>query len=159
AVVHLSGRPEARRRCVARMAEGGCPFVLIEEKVDGEHCASVRADNRTGAARAGDHLHARGHRRIGFLYYADPSWPAIEERLAGFESALHAHKLPAALRWQVKEEPFEQSKTAMEAMLRREPDLTAVVCSNDVLAVGALQAAKIVGRKVPDELAIVGFDD
>src|SRR5262249_56396890 len=78
--VHLSGRPAKRKHCVEQLVEGGCPFVLIEERVAGPKGASVRADNREGAARAVDHLRAQGHRRMAFLYYADPSWPAIEER-------------------------------------------------------------------------------
>jgi LacI family transcriptional regulator len=47
----------------------------------------------------------------------------------------------------------------MEQVLRREPALTAVLCATDVLAVGALRAAKALGRRVPAELAVVGFGD
>jgi DNA-binding LacI/PurR family transcriptional regulator len=159
AVVHLSGPASARKRCVGELTEGGCPFVLIEERVAGPRAASVRADNRSGAARAVEHLQEKGHRRMAFFYYADPSWPAIEERLAGFESALKAQRLPAPARWPVSEESFEQSRAVMEETLRRESAVTAIVCSNDVLAVGALQAAKALGRRVPTEFAIVGFDD
>src|SRR4029077_21273520 len=91
--------------------------------------------------------------------YADPSWPAIEERLAGVEAGFRAHQLPAPLHWAINEEPFERARPVTEATLRHEPDVTAVVCSNDVLAVGALQAAKTLGRRVPEALAIIGFDD
>lgn len=159
AVVHLSGEPEARARALDQMNETGCPFVLIEERVTGPRAASVRADNRNGAIKAVEHLHARGHRRIGFLYYAEPSWPAIEERLGGVEAALRALKLPAATRLAIDEESFERAREVMETALRQDTALTAVVCSNDVVAVGALQAAKSAGRKVPDDVAIVGFDD
>lgn len=169
AVLHLSGDPADRREWVKRMTEaqpagklkqyGRCPFVLIEEQGEGPSCASVRADNRSGAMRAVEHLRERGHRRMCFFYYSDPSWPAIEERLAGFEAALKAHKLPAPVCLPVNEESFERARAVMEAALKKETTMTAVLCSNDVLAVGALQAAKAVGRKVPDDFAIVGFDD
>jgi DNA-binding LacI/PurR family transcriptional regulator len=96
---------------------------------------------------------------MAFLYYADPSWPAIEERLAGFELALKAQRLPAPLRWPINEETFERARAVTESTLKREPEITALLCSNDVLAVGALQAAKVLGRRVPTDLAIVGFDD
>lgn len=159
AVVHLSGWPEARRRCVEHMKAGGGPFVLLEERVKGPRCASVRADNRHGAVSAVEHLHSLGHRRLGFLYYADPSWPAIEERLAGFEESLEALGLPKPARLIVSEESFTHARSVLETALRGDEPPTAILCSNDVLAVGAVQAAKEVGRRVPDDLAIVGFDD
>lgn len=159
AVVHLSGRPEARRRWIHDMNESGSPFVLLEERGKGARCASVRADNHHGAACAVEHLQALGHRRLGFLYYADPSWPAIEERLAGFEETLQQHRLPKPTRLIVSEESFDHARGVLETALRRDDAPTAIVCSNDVLAVGALQAAKEVGRRVPGDLAIIGFDD
>ncbi len=159
AVVHLSGSPTVRKKCVAQMDQTGCPFVLIEERAEGPRCAGVRADNRTGATSAVEHLRSKGHRRMGFLYYSDPSWPAIEERLAGFEAALRSHRLPAAIRLPITEESIEPARAALETAVRDEPALSAVLCSNDVLAVGALQAAKSLGRRVPEEIAIVGFDD
>jgi len=159
AAVHLSGQPAARARAIEQMNESGCPFVLIEERVSGPRAVSVRADNRNGAMKAVEHLHARGHRRVGFLYYAEPSWPAIEERLAGVEAALKALRLPPAVRLAIDEESFERARVVMEAGLRQDPALTAIVCSNDVVAVGALQAVKLAGRKVPGEVAVIGFDD
>jgi DNA-binding LacI/PurR family transcriptional regulator len=159
AVVHLSGQPEARAQAIAQMNDSGCPFVLIEERVTGPRAVSVRADNRHGAIKAVEHLHARGHQRIGFLYYAEPSWPAIEERLGGVEAALRALQLPPAVRLPIDDESFERARVVMETGLRQNPALTAIVCSNDVVAVGALQAAKLAGRKVPGEIAVIGFDD
>lgn len=159
AVVHLSGKPEVRQTWIEQLRRSGSPCVLIEERAKGSRCASVRADNRHGAACAVEHLRTLGHRHMGFLYYADPSWPAIEERLAGFEEHLRAHRLPRPVCLPVSEESFEGAKGVLEAALRREASLTAVLCSNDVLAVGALQAAKSLGRRIPEDLAIVGFDD
>lgn len=159
AVIHLSGTPAERQRCVRQLNETGCPFVLIEERVQGPCCASVRADNRQGAERAVDYLRSRGHKRIGFLLAADRSWPAVEERSAGYQAALQAHRLPGPREWRVDIESIEAAVGVMEAVLRRESALTALLCSNDVMAVGAVQAAKKVGRKVPDDFAVVGFDD
>jgi DNA-binding LacI/PurR family transcriptional regulator len=159
AVVHLSGPQAERQRCVAELNETGSPFVLIEERPSGPRCAGVLADNREGARRAVDYLRDKGHKRIGFLTAADRSWPAVEERVGGYQEALKEHRLPGPRVWEVDVETSEAAQTIMDAVLRKEPAITAVLCSNDVIALGALQAAKRIGRRVPDELAVVGFDD
>lgn len=159
ALVHLSGPPAQRKRCALEITEGGAPFVLIEERLPGPRNACVLADNRSGAEAAVAHLHGKGHQRMGFLYCALQSWPAVEERLEGFESALQARRLPAGTRLTMDREGIDPARATLAAALRSGAPLTAVICANDVLAVGALQAAKSVGRRVPDDLAIVGFDD
>lgn len=157
-VVHLSGTPAERARCVEQLKTSGCPFVLIEEKVEGPRCASVRADNRQGAESAVAYLHARGHQRIAFLV-ADRSWPAVEERHAGYQAGLRSHRLPVPRPWQVSSENVEAARAMVAIQLQRPDAPTAVVCANDVLALGSLQAAKQVGRRIPNGLAIIGFDD
>ena len=158
AVVHLSGLAAERQRCIEQMVKSEHPFVLIEEAATGPACASVRADNRKGAEEAVAHLLERGHKRIGFLT-TELVWPAPEERLAGYEAALKRITWARRDCLMVDSEKIEPARRVMETALRKTPGLTAVVCANDVLAVGALQAAKVVGRKVPDDLAIIGFDD
>ncbi|MHC5539915.1 LacI family DNA-binding transcriptional regulator, partial [Singulisphaera rosea] len=61
--------------------------------------------------------------------------------------------------WRVGHETFEDARETTEMVLRRDPSVTAILCANDVLAVGALQAARRLGRVVPSDFAIVGFDD
>lgn len=158
AVAHLSGLPAERRRCASQMQASGCPFVLIEESVSGPGAAGVRADNRSGAEAAVALLRDKGHKRIAFLSPERP-WPAVEERFLGYQAALKQHRLPGPREWRVDTESTEAARTYMESALRKEPSISAVLCSNDVLALGALQAAKKLGRKVPDDMAIIGFDD
>jgi LacI family transcriptional regulator len=59
----------------------------------------------------------------------------------------------------VDRESIESARDAMEDFLRHEPSMTAVLCANDVLALGAVQAVKSSGRAVPSEFAVIGFDD
>jgi DNA-binding LacI/PurR family transcriptional regulator len=158
AVVHLSGTAEDRSRWTGELGKSGAPFVLIEEQVEIERCACVRADNRAGAERAVDYLHERGHTRVGFLS-AGRDWPAFEERLAGYQAALRRLKLGPMLKWSAAEESVEAARTRMDGVLQRETGSLAVLCANDILALGALQAAKALGRRIPDDVAIVGFDD
>jgi DNA-binding LacI/PurR family transcriptional regulator len=158
AVVHLSGARRQREQHVQCLQAGGCPFVLIEERTASPAAACVLADNRGGSAQAVEFLQAGGHTRIGFLT-TDRPWPAVEARVAGYEEAVRKTGCRWSKVWKVGRECTESAREAMERVLRREPALTAVLCATDVLALGALQAAGRLGRGVPAELAVVGFDD
>jgi DNA-binding LacI/PurR family transcriptional regulator len=158
AVVHLSGAQDSRQEHVKELAQSGCPFVLIEERVSVPTAACVRADDRSGAAAAVAFLQSKGHERIGFLA-TDRSWPAVEERAAGYEDAMRAADSGWSCVWNVTHESFDGARETTEEVLRAEPTLTALLCANDVLAVGAIQAARLLGRRVPSEFAVVGFDD
>lgn len=159
AVLHLSGTQTERQQCASQLIATGCPFVLIEERVSSPSCACVLADNRQGALGAVSYLRDRGHKRIGFLTAADRTWPAVEERLAGYTEALKAYRLPGPRIWEVDVETAEAAQAVMDAVLRKESAISAVICSNDVIALGAVQAARRLGRSVPEGLAVVGFDD
>jgi DNA-binding LacI/PurR family transcriptional regulator len=158
AVVHLSGTQERREQHVKELEQSGCPFVLIEERVSAPTAACIRADDRSGARAAVEFLRSEGHRRIGFLA-TDRSWPAVEERVVGYQAAMRANGSRWSRVWNVDHESFECAREATEMVLRSEPSVTALLCANDVLAVGALQAARRIGRAVPSEFAVVGFDD
>jgi LacI family transcriptional regulator len=164
AVVHLSGPASQRRRWIGELAATGGAFVLVEERASQGRCACVRADNRQGAMRAVEYLREKGHSRIGFLTAAR-DWPAFDERLAGFQEALgnmagrerKRPELPG--KWAAAGERVELAQAVTETILRRAGAPTALLCANDVLALGALQAARTLGRRVPDDLAVIGFDD
>jgi DNA-binding LacI/PurR family transcriptional regulator len=149
---------DAPDRFVEPLLQAGCPCVLVEGQLEGQQAARVRADNRQGAAEVVDYLQAKGHKRID-LFTVEQPWPNMEERRAGYQAALQAHRLRIPPPLTAASEHVESARTAMEKALRRGRALTAVFCINDLLALGALQAAKAVGRHVPGELAVVGFGD
>ncbi|WP_237722530.1 LacI family DNA-binding transcriptional regulator [Singulisphaera acidiphila] len=158
AVVHLSGSPDRRAEHIEELASTGSPFVLIEDRAEAPTAACVLADDRGGAAAAVAFLQAEGHQRIGFLA-TDRLWPAVEKRIAGYEEAIYAGGGRWSKVWEVERETVEGARNRVEAVLRDDPTVTAILCANDVLAVGAIQAAKQLGRKVPTSLSIIGFDD
>lgn len=158
AVVHLSGSPEQRAEHIAELGEAGCPFVLIEDRAEAPTAACVLADDRLGAADAVAFLRGRGHERIGFLA-TDRLWPAVEKRVAGYEEAVRAGGGRWSKVWEVERESVEGARSRVESILRDEPEVTAILCANDVLALGAIRAAKRAGRRVPADLAVIGFDD
>ncbi|WP_254053515.1 LacI family DNA-binding transcriptional regulator [Singulisphaera sp. GP187] len=158
AVVHLSGSPERRAEHIEEIASTGCPFVLIEDRAEAATVGCVLADDRGGAGAAVSLLQGEGHERIGFLA-TDRHWPAVEKRIAGYEEAIRAGGGSWSEVWGVERETVEGARSRVEAVLRADPSVTAILCANDVLAVGAIQAGKQLGRKIPTSLAIIGFDD
>jgi DNA-binding LacI/PurR family transcriptional regulator len=120
---------------------------------------SVTADNRSGARRLTEHLLGRGHRRIAFVSTRTP-WPMVEERLRGYREALSAAGIVAPELeladgvW----DPADGSRMA-ERLLELVDPPTAIMCGNDLLALGAMQAARLRGLRIPDDVAVTGFND
>jgi LacI family transcriptional regulator len=121
--------------------------------------SSLEVDDALGARLAVAHLVTRGRRRIGLL--AGPARSASShKRRAGFRAELAAAGLAGDGDRIEDSEPTEAAgREACFALLTRHPELDAVVCYNDVVAVGTLQAAAALGRRVPRDLAVVGCDD
>lgn len=117
----------------------------------------VDADNVGGGRLAAEHLLAAGRRRIATI--TGPQDMAVgRDRLAGFESALAAAGCPQGLR---ASGDFSQDsgRDAMSVLLQRFPDVDGVFAANDLMALGALEALREAGRRVPQDVAVVGFDD
>jgi DNA-binding LacI/PurR family transcriptional regulator len=135
------------------------PAVLNGRPFAGEHIAYVDADNRAGAASAVRHLIERGRRTI--VTIAGPADMLVGvDRLEGYRDAL---PVTARRSWRklVAHGDFseESGARAMVELLDRVPELDAVFAASDLMAAGALRALKAAGRRVPDDVALIGFDD
>jgi LacI family transcriptional regulator, galactose operon repressor len=144
---------------VRRLAERRFPIVLANRLVDGVDCDSVAGDNAGGARSAAEHLLSLGHRHIGVLT-GRPDASTSRDRLNAFAETLTENGIeldPDLVRagW------FAYDSAYLEAtdLLSRDSPPTAVFCLNDLMALAALNAAAQVGRAVPRDLSIVGFDD
>lgn len=120
----------------------------------------VDVDNVRGAQIATHHLIQLGHRRIGLITHAPLVYTAAADRMSGYVKALEEAGLPVDERY-IQHANFtpESGKQAMAALLDRSPRPTAVFVAGDTVALGAIQAAKEAGLRIPTDLAIVGFDD
>lgn len=135
------------------------PFVLADYAWPG--ATVVELDNEGGAASAAAHLVGRGHRSFGFVG-SDLQHPSLAARQAGFARALAAagHALPASNVAVGSGPPNRRSGTDLAGYLLDRPDPpTAVFCANDALALGFVEAAHARGLRVPEDVAVVGFDD
>lgn len=117
-------------------------------------------DNRSAMYALADQVIGLGHTRIGVISGVTDGNDRAAERLAGIQDAVRdAGHDPQAI--PVVETPYEiqNGSDALDALLRIDPRLTAVMCANDVLAVGAVRRARELGIAVPTDLSITGFDD
>lgn len=144
------------------MRRRGTPVVLVDRRADGPGQCSVAVDDVLGGRLAADHLVERGHRRIAFIG-GSTGLPQIEERHAGVVAAVRERLgsdetltvfAPDVLTVATGREAAAQI-VGMPAAVRP----TAVICANDLLALGVLQEMTRHGVRVPDECAIVGYDD
>jgi LacI family transcriptional regulator len=112
-----------------------------------------------GGRMATQHLLDGGHRAIGFLA-GPPASRSGCHRAEGYRSALDAADVAYNASWSRHCSPtVEGGRETARSLLTDHPELTALFCYNDLVAVGALQAGAELGRALPDDLAIVGFDD
>ncbi|MEU4685377.1 LacI family DNA-binding transcriptional regulator [Streptomyces xinghaiensis] len=137
----------------------GLPAVLSGRRSDLESVSYVDSDNVGGARSAVAHLLAGGRRRIATITGALDMYVA-QCRLDGYRQALEAAGVGGGMHL-VAESDFTESggRRAMAELLAREPRLDAVFAASDVMAAGALGALRAAGRRVPEDVALVGFDD
>ena len=131
---------------------GGRPF-----EPDNHTNNYVDVDNTAGAAMGTLHLVELGRKRIGIIAGPQDMQAAVD-RTEGWRSTLMASGHPTDL---LEYGDYTQSSgaAAMRALLERAPDLDAVFVASDLMALGALSVLLASGRRVPDDVAIVGFDD
>lgn len=135
------------------------PVVLVNcELADGSRPA-VLTDNRAAARLAAAHVLGLGHRRIGHIA-GRPTNAATSERLAGIREAVVGFGLdPDAIELVEGDGHVAGGERAMAELLVRSPRPTAVLCYNDLTAIGAIRAANACGLRVPADVSVTGFDD
>ncbi|MFA9430899.1 LacI family DNA-binding transcriptional regulator [Egicoccus sp. AB-alg2] len=138
----------------------GLPIVLGgRPNVEDLEVSWVDADNRGGAAVATEYLLAAGRRRVGILT-GPLDMVAGRDRLAGYHDAHVARGLPVAAELETTGDfTREGGAAAMARLLAAAPDVDGVVAASDLAALGALQVLSTAGRRVPGDVAVVGFDD
>jgi LacI family transcriptional regulator len=135
------------------------PLVLIDRHPSYPGLSCVHAANRDGARAAVRHLLDLGHRRIATIT-GPPRMTSTRDRRDGYEDALREAALPIDPALVAEGDYTEASgRRAMARILDLAPPPTAVFAANDEMAVGALRAAAETGFTVPDDVAVVGFDD
>jgi LacI family repressor for deo operon, udp, cdd, tsx, nupC, and nupG len=127
--------------------------------VTGLRVPNVRIDNVAAAAAATVHLVRLGHRSIAIVT-GPPGNPVVKDRVRGYRQQMQRAGLPVLAEHQVIGDfSLESGYRGMQQLLALSRKPTAVFCANDEMAMGAIRAVKESGRRVPEEISIVGFDD
>jgi DNA-binding LacI/PurR family transcriptional regulator len=141
------------------LTEAGIPTVLSGRPRPGERLPYVDADNRGGARAATSHLLAAGRTKVATITGPLDMTVGVD-RFDGYVDALRdsGQRLRKGL---VENGDFSKDAgaRAMTALLRRQPALDGVFVANDPMAMGALETLHALGRRVPDDVAVIGFDD
>lgn len=174
--------PERMQRCIRRMMERNAegvavmtfgieqpllnqladrhiPLVFVDVAPEKPGISLLRVDYHHGIRQGVQHLAALGHRSIGFVT-GPLRLHSARSRLSAFEQSLEECGLPIEKRLIVEgDHTMEGGIAAAERLLAEKRRPTAVLCSNDMLAIGVLHRVTRAGLRVPDDMSIIGFDD
>ena len=143
-----------------RLVERGTHFVRWGSAGEVQIGATVSSDNEQGGFDATQHLLQGGRRTIAFIGTAEPGYPEFLDRWRGYCRALRASGMKPDERLRTDAEPSEESgRAAVAELLRRGVAFDAIFAASDVTAIGAMHALQKLGRAIPQDVAVVGFDD
>jgi LacI family transcriptional regulator len=157
----LFARPstEGDSQHLVSLIRQGVPLVTTAYYISGQRLMVVDVDNVDGGWQATNCLVQAGHRHIGMIM-GPAGWKSVDDRAQGYRLALEGagieFKPPYVERggWSL-----QGGYEAAKRLLNRTPELTALFAHNDWLAIGAMKALREAGRRLPDDMAVVGYDD
>lgn len=139
--------------------ETGKPIILIDRQIRGVDCDCVLVDNQRAAQQAMELLFENGHRNIGIIGGPEDIFTA-QKRLEGYCKAYETAGIP------VRESlichgnyTIQGGVRALEELVKRNPDMTAVFCANYEMTLGAVIGANELGIRIPEQISLIGFDN
>lgn len=155
---------ESHNDAVAQLQQDEFPFVLVDRYISDLDCDYVTSDNLAGSYRATEHLLILGHTRIGFVYTpaGELLTTSVRDRWEGYCKALREYDLPydESLIYKVSISPRpEASILSYDDLIARVDRPRAFFVANDAIALELLRAAQRCSLRVPEDIALVGFDD
>lgn len=139
--------------------ESEIPCVLIDVNLSGQNICNVSIDNVDASCKAVDFLFELGHKNIGMINGKKVA-AVSNERFSGYARSFLDHNMILDMDCVVSTDfSKENSYKKTVELLRRHPEITALFCASDLIAIGALEAVELFGKKVPQDIAVIGFDD
>ncbi|MEO7198982.1 MAG: LacI family DNA-binding transcriptional regulator [Dokdonella sp.] len=145
-----------RQEAVHRFRKLGVPMVVWGAGLEGDSDVVVGSDNRLGGSVVAEHFIRLGRRRPVFI--GNPSHPEIHDRLDGFVATLGRRGIKPLL---MRRDEFTPASgtSAVHSLHARGVDFDAIFACSDLLAMGAIRGIQEVGRSVPGDVSVVGYDD
>jgi DNA-binding LacI/PurR family transcriptional regulator len=148
-----------KQRHIQALVKMGAPFIAWGPARPGVSYCCVFGDNVTGGKLATEHLIRSGRKRIAFVG-GPPDELEVQHRLQGYETALEAAgRATEPLLIEYGDFMDISGAVAMTALLERVPDLDGVFVNSDLMAIEAMKVLRESGRRVPEDVAVVGYDD
>jgi LacI family transcriptional regulator len=149
--------PDIPNSFIVASSKSGMPTVLVDNRLEFVTLNTVNSDNEGGGLVAMQHLIDCGHTNIG-IATGPIIWHSAGERVHGYQTALSRANLPFQA-VHVDRTTIDSGQEAYHLLSQQYPDMTAICAVNDSMAIGAIRAAQQQGKRVPDDLSVVGFDD
>ncbi len=156
----LFARPstEEDSRHIVSLIQQGVPLVTTAYWLPGEKLTVVDVDNVDGGLQATECLVKLGHRQIGMIT-GPADWKSVNDRAKGYKLALSRAGIPFdASLVEYGDWSYQGGYEAMHRLLAKAPQITALFAQNDQMAIGAMRALREAGRRIPDDVALVGYD-
>ncbi|CUU05228.1 transcriptional regulator, LacI family [Candidatus Kryptobacter tengchongensis] len=151
---------KVNQKYVKYVEEMGIPYILVDYDLPGRKVPAVMIDNVRGGEIATEHLLNLGYKKIAFIG-GDIQHPSIKGRFEGYKRALEKAGIICEEKLYITDEPDTRLINGFKACEKLfnsiKPD--AIFAANDAMAIGCIKFLKIKGIKIPDDIAIVGFDD
>jgi DNA-binding LacI/PurR family transcriptional regulator len=148
---------EMEQALIEELSGSHIPVVFYDVGTPGKNITNIRVDYRRGIEKVVDYLHSLGHRRLGFVGHHTALGP-INERLKTVLDAMA--RIPALeVRSAAAADTLEGGRQAARTLLSSDFRPTAIVCVNDIMAVGALRELRERGIRVPRDMSVTGFDN
>ncbi len=140
------------------LASHNIPFVTWGAKLPGQQYCSVGSDNQAGGRRGTNHMIRMGRKNIAFV--GDIEGPEVKLRFEGYKQALAMHDMPLDQRLVVPAHFYPESAIeALEILIEQGVEFDGVVAASDMIAIGAMRALTNAGLSIPDDVAVIGYDD
>lgn len=148
------------REKLKALTDASTRFIIWGPVIEDHYGLTIGSDNENGGYQATRHLLGAGRRRIAFLGHTSPRSPEFTARHAGYVQALREAGLSPDPELKVDADNLEElGYQAARQLVDKGADFDAIFAVTDVIAIGAMRALQDAGRRVPEDVAVVGFDD
>ncbi|MFP7367931.1 LacI family DNA-binding transcriptional regulator [Bacillus safensis] len=155
----LMSQSEHDEAFIHHVKKQGIPIIVLNRRVESHEVMNILADDSQGAYQAAHHFIQQAHEQIAIIEGRE-GFKSTQERKAGFLQALIDHQIPMKKEYMMKGDYHMKSGyESMESLLALDEPPTALFCSNDDMAIGAMNALFAKGKTCPNDISIIGFDD